>query len=192
MTDAAGGIGNQAQLVNAARQGDLLAWEQLVRFHQEPIFRAAYLLTRITAVAEAATEAAFIRAYRALPSLDDDAALAPWLFRIVIGEARQKRRDSGRTRPSSRPDEPHAGPHFPASAVAGLGSTADMTPLEQETVIDGFDRLAEEDRLVIASRYLFGLSRADSASALSIPEAMVQERLTAALRHLRARMGVAG
>ena len=182
---------SEALLVSAARQGDLVAWEQLVRRYQEPVFRAAYLLTRVTPVAEAATEAAFLRAYRALPSLEDDIGLVPWLFRIVIGEARQKRRDSGRTRTSSRPDEPHVGPHFPATPISGLAGTSEMTPLERETIVDAFDRLAEEDRLVIASRYLFELSRADSAAALAIPEVLVEEHLAEALKRLRARMGVA-
>jgi RNA polymerase sigma-70 factor (ECF subfamily) len=184
-------VNGEAQLVVAARQGDLGAWEHLVRRHQEPVFRAAYLLTRMMPVAEAATEAAFIRAYRALLSLDDDVGLVPWLFRIVISEARQKRRDSGRTRPSSRPDEPHVGPHFPATPISGLAGTAEMTPLEREAVVDGFDRLAEEDRLVIASRYLFGLSRAESAAALSMSEVLVEEHLAEALGRLRSRMGLA-
>ena len=144
-----------------------------------------------TAEAEAATEAAFIRAYRALPQHDAEAPLAPWLFRIVIGEARQKRRDAGRTRASSRPDEPQVGPHFPSSPVGGLASASEMTPLERETVIDAFDRLPEDDRLVIASRYLFGLSREDSAAALAIPEAHVEGQLDDALERLRVRMGVA-
>ena len=183
--------GDEARLVAAAQAGDLGAWEQLVRRVQESVFRAAYLLTRSTTVAEAATEAAFIRAYRALPSLDDEIGLVPWLFRIVISEARQKRRDSGRTRSSSRPDEPRVSPNFPATPITGLASTAEMTPLERGAVVDGFDRLAEEDRLVIASRYLFGLSRADSAAALSIPEALVEAHLADALGHLRARMAVA-
>lgn len=183
-------VGVEPGLVTAAQQGDLGAWEQIVRRYQEPIFRATFLLTRGTSIAEAATEAAFIRAYRALPQLDADAPLAPWLMRIAIGEARQKRRDAGRTRSSARPDEPVVGPHFPSSPVAGLANASEMTPLERDTIVDAFDRLADDDRLVIASRYLFGLSREDSAAALAIPVALVEARLRDAIARLRKRMGV--
>ena len=184
-------VSMESGLVSAAQRGDLGAWEQIVRRYQEPIFRAAYLLTRATPLAERATEAAFIRAYRALPQLDPDQPVAPWLFRIVIGEARQKRRDSGRTSPSSRPAEPVVGPHYPASPVGGLSDAGDMTPSERETIVDAFDRLPEDDRLVIASRYLFGLSREDSAAALAIPVGLVEPHLDDAIRRLRTRMGVA-
>lgn len=51
MSDAAGATG-ETGLVEAARQGDLVAWEQVVRRYQEPLFRAAYLMTRLTPVAE--------------------------------------------------------------------------------------------------------------------------------------------
>ena len=75
--------------------------------------------------------------------------------------------------------------------MAGVGEAGEMTPPERETVVDGFDRLPEEDRLVIASRYLFGLSRAETAAALAIPEVLVEEHLADALDRLRLRMGVA-
>jgi DNA-directed RNA polymerase specialized sigma24 family protein len=53
---------------------------------------------------------------------------------------------------------------------------------------EAFDRLGEEDRLTIASRYLFGLSRDEAASALAVPVGVLDERLRTALRNLRARM----
>lgn len=180
-----------APLVAAARDGDLYAWESIVRRYQEPIFRTTYLLTRTTRIAESATQAAFIRAYRALPSLSTTTAFAPWLFRIAIGEARQQRREAGRVRNDSRPDEPVVGPHLPATPIVSPAAVEAMTPLEREAVLDAFDRLAEEDRLIIATRYLFGLSRDEAAAALSIPSALVEEHLRDALRRLRLRMGVA-
>ena len=80
------------------------------------------------------------------------------------------------------------GPHFPASAVPGLAETADLTPAEREVVGEAFDRLGEEDRLTIAARYLFGLSREDAAKSLSIAVGLVDEHLQTALKRLRLRM----
>ena len=81
-----------------------------------------------------------------------------------------------------------SGPHFPASAVAGLDAASSLTAAERETVGEAFDRLGEEDRLTLASRYLFGLSRTDAAKALSIASVLVDDHLHTALRRLRTRM----
>lgn len=178
-------------LVEAATKGDLRAWERLVRRYQEPVFRVAYLIVRDTDLAEAATRSTFVRAYRALPSYDPNLGVMPWLMRIAAGESRQQRRESGRPSPSSRPVERSNGPHFPSSTIPGLAAAADMTPAEREAVALSFDRLGEEDRLLIASRYLFGLSRSDAANALAIASGLVDQHLTDAVKRLRERMAAA-
>ena len=183
---------SDAVLAEAATRGDLIAWERVVRRYQEPVFRVAYLIVRATDLAEAATQTAFIRAYRALPSLDDGTELLPWLFRIVAGEARQQRRESGRPKPSSRVREKVDGPRAPASDVPGLAAAEGLTLLEREAISGAFDRLGEDDRLTIASRYLFDLSRTDAAAAMSIASGLVDEHLATAMKHLRARMASDG
>lgn len=175
-------------LVAAARQGDLVAWEQVVRRYQEAAFRTAYLIVRDSEIAASATQSAFVRAYRALPQLHPEHALLPWLFRIVAGEAHQLQRDASRPRASSRPIEVPPGPHYPASLVPGMAQAVDLTPAERTTILEAFDRLGEEDRLTLASRYLFHQSRTDAAASLAIAVGALDEQLARALRHLRARM----
>jgi RNA polymerase sigma-70 factor (ECF subfamily) len=177
-----------AVLAEAARHGDLYAWERIVRRYQESVYRVTFLIVRDTALAESATQTAFLRAYRALPSYQDDVGLLPWLFRIAAGEARQQRRESGRPRRSSRPLEKSTGPRFPASSPPGLDAANGLGPAEREALGVAFDRLGEEDRLTLATRYLFDLSAADAAQALSIASGLVDEHLHSALRNLRMRM----
>jgi RNA polymerase sigma-70 factor (ECF subfamily) len=177
-----------AVLVEAARRGELFAWERLVRRYQEPVYRVAYLIVRDTALAEDATQSTFVRAYRALPSLEAGSGVVPWLLRIATGEARQQRRESGRPRHSSRPVERIHGPRYPASAIPGLSQAHGLSPVQREAVGEAFDRLGEEDRLIIALRYLLGLSRVDAAASLSIGSALADEHLQTALDRLRQRM----
>ena len=187
-TANADGAVADAVLVEAARRGDLFAWEHLVRRYQEPVYRAAFLIVRDSALAEAAAQSTFVRAYRALPSYEPGLGLMPWFIRIAAGESRQQRRESGRPRPRSRPVERMTGPRFPASMVSGLDEAAELTPAQREVVGEAFDRLGEEDRLTIAARYLFGLSRADAAKALAIASGLVDEHLRTAVTRLRTRM----
>ena len=175
-------------LVEAARRGDLHAWERLVRRYQESIFRTSWLVVRDSALAQAATLSTFVRAYRALPSYDEQLGLLPWLIRIAAGESRQQRRESSRPTPSDRPAETQQLPHVPSSVVPGLSDTTSMTSAERQALAEAFDRLGEEDRLVIASRYLFGLSREEAANALSIGSGLVDEHLEGAVGRLRSRL----
>jgi RNA polymerase sigma-70 factor (ECF subfamily) len=179
-----------ATLVEAARRGDLYAWERLVRRYQEPVYRVAWLVVRDSDLAEAASLSTFVRAYRALPSYEDKLGLLPWFIRIAAAESRQQRRESGRPTPSDRPVERTPAPHFPSSPLPGLAGTAGMTPLERQTLAEAFDRLGEDDRLVLAARYLFRLSRDEAANALSIAGGVVDERLEHALKRLRSRLAV--
>lgn len=175
-------------LLEAARHGDLHAWERVVRQYQEPLYRVAWLITRDSDMAEKATLSAFVRAYRALPSYDPELGLMPWLIRIVAGEARQQRREAGRPVPTSRPVEKVHTPQYPATVIPGLAAAAGLSPWEKAALSEAFDRLGEEDRLVIAARYLLGLNRSDAAAALSMSTELLDERLREALTRLRTRM----
>jgi RNA polymerase sigma-70 factor (ECF subfamily) len=178
----------ETSMIEAAHHGDLYAWERLVRRYQEPVYRVAYLVVRDTDLAEGATHSTFVRAYRALPSYQADLGMLPWLIRIAAGESRQQRRESGRPTRSSRPAERSTGPCFPATAIPGLAEAAGLTATERESLTQSFDRLGEEDRLVITCRYLFGLSRVETANALSLASGSVEEHLAMALKRLRIRM----
>jgi RNA polymerase sigma-70 factor (ECF subfamily) len=175
-------------LVEAARRGDLQAWERLVRRHQEAVYRVAWLILRDSGPAEAATLSTFVRAYRALPSYDRSLDVLPWLIRICAGEARQQRRESGRPTRSSRPVERARTPHFPSSAIPGIAQASGLSVHQVQSLTEAFDRLGEDDRLVIAARYLLGLSRDDAADALSLSSGGLDEHLHGAMRRLRSRM----
>jgi hypothetical protein len=54
---------------------------------------------------------------------------------------------------------------------------------------DAFDGLADEDRLVLASRYSFGFRRADAAAFLGIPEEQVDDQLATTAARLRRQAG---
>jgi RNA polymerase sigma-70 factor (ECF subfamily) len=176
-------------LVEAARHGELRAWERLVRRYQEPVYRMAWLITRDSDMAEAAALSTFVRAYRALPSYTGDTGLMPWLMRITAGESRQQRRGSGRPTNTDRPPERRAGPQIPTTPIPGLAEASPLTPAERGAVTEAFDRLGEDDRLIIAARYLFGLSRSEAANALSLASGVVDENLGSAMSRLRARVG---
>jgi RNA polymerase sigma-70 factor (ECF subfamily) len=179
--------GWEGAATEAARRGDLRAWEHLTRRHQEVIFRTAYLTTRDSASAEAVTKQVFTRAFWSLRSLERGAALRPWLMGITATAARSHTRELALRRDAKMPI-PDPSRRIPATPVYLDAGVPRPTPVEHAALFDAFDALADEDRLIIASRYAFGLSRADAEARLGIPADQLDGRLVAALTRLRGRL----
>lgn len=179
---------DEGQLIAAAKAGDQRAYGQLLERHQAVAFRAAYLVAGSAADAEDATQDACVKAWLALPRFRPDAPFRPWLVRIAINEARNRRRGAGRRatlllRLGPSPADPGAAPSAEAEAVA-----ADDRARLSESV----GRLREDDQLVIAARYFLGLSEAETAIALGLRPGTVKSRLSRALGRLHSQLQETG
>jgi RNA polymerase sigma-70 factor (ECF subfamily) len=71
------------------------AFAQIMRNHNQRLFRTARAILRDDAEAEDALQDAYLQAYRALPEFRGDAALSTWLVRIVVNEALGRLRRRG-------------------------------------------------------------------------------------------------
>lgn len=173
--------------VEAARRGDLRAWYVLTRRHQELVFRSAYLATRDSGAAEEVTKSTFMRAYRSLLALDGSVEIRPWLMGIAATVARSHLRELSLRRDAKMAD-PDPCPRLPASPPVLVAGSLRPTPMEHDALVAAVDGLFDEDRVVIASRYGFSLTRDEAAVRLSIPPDRVEERLGTSMRRLRARV----
>ena len=173
----------EAELVERARRGDHDAYAQLVRDHEEIVFRVAYLIVRSAADAEDVAQEAFVKAYRALGRFRAGSPFRPWLLRIVGNEARNHRRAAGR-----RAHHQHR-----AALLEPVTSPApDDELLERESrrhLLGALDRLPEGERAALAGRYLAGLTDAETAAVLGIPRATVKMRAWRGLNRLRGELG---
>lgn len=165
-------------LVSRARRADGAAWEALVRRHQEPVFRLAYLILGDAAEAEDATQETFVRAYLALARFDESRPLRPWLLSIGANLARNRRRSLGRywaalQRAFQADPRPF---HPPPERTAA----ADARRLREAV-----GRLRPDAQDIIYLRYFLSLSEAEAAAALGIPPGTAKSRLSRALAQLR-------
>jgi RNA polymerase sigma factor (sigma-70 family) len=178
----------ETELVDRAKRGDVGAYEELVRMHQNLAARTAYVITGQAADAQDAVQEAFVKAYRALGRFRKGAAFRPWLLRIVANEAISRRRAVRRQITLALRA---AEGHLHGDAVPSPEGAA----LEQERhrqVVSAMAALRPEDRLVIAYRYWFELSEAEMAQALGCPRGTVKSRLSRALSKLRDTLVEAG
>jgi RNA polymerase sigma factor (sigma-70 family) len=170
----------EAELVERARNGDVAAYEELVRMYQDLAVRTAYAITGGADAPDAAQEA-FVKAYYSLGRFRPGRPFRPWLLRIVANEAINRRRSARRhANLALRAAEGR----LPADAVPSPEGAA-LAQLEQEKLLQAVNGLRPDDRLLIAYRYWLELSEAEMAEALGCPRGTVKSRLSRALGRLR-------
>jgi RNA polymerase sigma-70 factor, ECF subfamily len=146
-----------------AREGDLAAFEDIVRLYQADVFRFAWHLTRDRTTAEDVTQDAFIRAFRFLRSYRGDSPFSSWMMRIVRNCAMDSLRAQKRHATRHEDDRPRA------------GSVAD--PVARAELDAALNAVSPEHREPFLLIEVFGLSYAEAADVLGIRVGTVKSRM---------------
>ena len=81
------GTSDDVTLVDAAKQGDMAAFEQLVKRHTAMIFRVAMHIMACREDAEVVVQDAFFKAFQHLQDFEGRARFSTWLTRIAVNAA---------------------------------------------------------------------------------------------------------
>jgi RNA polymerase sigma-70 factor (ECF subfamily) len=149
-------------LIERARAGDTDAFDELARARIDSVYRTALGILGSPADARDATQETLVSMWRGLPSLRSPDAFDGWLHRITINASRMALRRRGRVREIALD---------PANEFAAPASRDDRA------FHRAFDRLSVDQRAVIIAHHLDGLSIAELAGRLRIPEGTVKSRL---------------
>ena len=170
-----------AELVMAAREGDIDAFTALVDRYRTPALRLAYGIAGDDA--EDAVQDAFVKTFRALAGFRTGAAFRPWLFTIVANEARNRRRSmSRRTKLELRVSEQ---PRLDGVAADNVAAERE----QRRQLVDAVAALPDRYREVVALRFFAALSESETAAVLSCPVGTAKSRLSRALDLLRVTLG---
>src|SRR5499427_7983423 len=85
-------VSDELVLVQAAKQGDVGAFEQLVKRYDRNVFRIAQHITQNREDAEDVVQDAFLKAYENLGQFQGQSKFYTWLVRIAVNEALMKLR----------------------------------------------------------------------------------------------------
>jgi len=174
----AGAGPDETFLLARARQGDLSAFEEVVRRHQRRVYGVALRIVRAHDVADDVAQEAFVRAWRSLDRFDLGRPFGPWVCRIAANLAVNHVR-SPRAREEGLPDG-HA--ETPSGDPGPLGTILDA---EAQRVLDeAVARLGPEQRAVFVLRAVEEMSYEEIAEALGISQGTVMSRLFRARERL--------
>ena len=171
-------VETEKDLVFLAQQGDRNAFGELVRRHYQGVVRVVYRMCGDTALAEDATQEAFIRAWVNLPSFQPSAPLRSWLYRIAINAAL----DVLRRKPEESLEENQV------TMIADQAAGPETALIEKERVAlvqQAMKNLPEAARSVLVLREYGDLSYQEIAKVLDIPIGTVMSRLNYARNRLR-------
>jgi RNA polymerase sigma-70 factor (ECF subfamily) len=181
----------ESVLVEAARSGDIGAFEALVRRYDRNVFRIAQHITQNREDAEDVVQDAFLKAYQNLGQFQGQSKFYTWLVRIAVNEAlmRLRRRrpermvsidEDVKTEEDSMPREIADWSPNPEQ----LYTQAELKDILGKTI----QGLPPSFRTVFVLRDVEGLSTEETASALELSVPAVKSRLLRARLQLRERL----
>jgi RNA polymerase sigma-70 factor, ECF subfamily len=154
-------------LAKKAAKGDVEAFARLVRRHSGLVYRLA---TRTLGVDEAqdASQEVWIRVWRNLPKFRGDSAFSTWLYKITVNTCLSTRRKEQARAAREFDDEP---PYIPAAPnVEDDPETAALAGERREELFRALERVRAEHRAALVLRHMEGLSYAEVAQILDVPD----------------------
>lgn len=164
------------ELVRRAKAGDLTAFDALVARHYGHVFALAFHLLGNADDAADATQDAFLKAFEQLSQFRGDAAFSTWLYRITINTCRdlqRQRRPTPFSQLNEEDDEAIAILQDPQPDPEEMWQRQEQREAVQKVLAS----LPEEFRQVILLCDLQGLTYAEAAAVLGVPEGTIKSRL---------------
>ena len=165
------------------RAGNPDAVREVYREYGRLVYAVSFKVLGNRALAEEATQQAFLQAWRAASSFDAGKELGPWLATIARRAAIDVHRRESRR--STQPLEDVVPDHLDVVALPSLAEQA-YDVWEVRRAIDG---LPEEERQVVRLQHVDGLTHAEIAAKLDVPVGTVKSRSFRAHRRLAGQLG---
>ena len=165
----------QADTLASAAAGDEIAFQHIIDNHHEDMRRVCQAISGDHAIADDATQAAWLVAWKKLHKVRGPEQLRPWLMSVAVNEAKKlmskRRRRSEVEVAADASGEP--GGIDPATGVAAVDLRAAIS------------RLDPDDAALLAMRYVAGFNSNELAAATGISPSGTRSRIERALKRLR-------
>ena len=168
-------------LVERYVQGDLSAFDEIVRIHQDRVFGICMRMLRDRDAAYDAAQDTFVTLFRKADRYKAEAAFATWLYRVTVNVCYDHLRRAQRRPIESLPD--HLDPEDRRAGDAY--DSADLRP----TIENALGNLPPEFRSAVVLVDIEGLALETAAGILEVPVGTVKSRVFRGRRLLAEALG---
>jgi RNA polymerase sigma-70 factor (ECF subfamily) len=178
-------------LVHASKNGDLVAFDQLVRRYDRKLLRIAQSVTHNKEDSQDAVQEAFLKAFQNLGQFREDSQFSTWLIRITLNQSLMKLRKQRAIREISLDEDFQADREMLPMEVTDWAPNPEHLYLASELrgiLIKTLEELSPLLRTVFVLRDIEGLSIDQTADVLNVSHAAVKARLFRARLQLRERL----
>jgi RNA polymerase sigma-70 factor, ECF subfamily len=181
-------LDQDSPLVDACRDGDAAAFEQLVKRYDVRLFSIAQHITHNREDAEDAVQDAFLKAFRNLSQFRGNSQFSTWLIRITVNESLMKLRKRRSIREVSIEADFEVAEHASPFAIADWAPNPEQQygALELRNILrNQLQELQPNLRVAFVLRDIEGLSTEEAAEVLQLTVDAVKARLWRARLKLR-------
>jgi RNA polymerase sigma-70 factor (ECF subfamily) len=168
-------------LVHASKNGDVAAFEQLVKRYDRKLLRIAQHVTHNREDAEDAVQEAFFKVFQNLGEFREDSKFSTWLIRITLNQSLMKVRKQRRTikEVSLEEDFQTDGDLLPMEVADWAPNPEQLYRASElrDILIKALGELRPILRTVFVLRDIEGLSTAQTAEVLNLSYSAVKARL---------------
>ena len=182
------GANNDLELVHATKNGDISAFEQLVKRYDVRLLRIAQTVTHNREDAQDAVQEAFLRAFQHLDGFREDSKFSTWLIRITVNQSLMKLRKQRSTREVSLDESLQGdGESLPFEVTDWAPNPEERYRSSElrDILAKTLQELPLILRTVFVLRDIEGLSILQTAEILGLSQTAVKARLWRARLHLR-------
>ena len=178
---------NEKDLIRKAKQGDMLAFGELILKHEKIVYNLALRMMNHSEDAQDIAQEVFLKAYRSLANFDERSAFSTWLYRLTtnvcIDFLRSRKRHDALSLTTEEEED----------RIQEL-EISDEAPLPEEQLLYGEQKaqiraamaqLDEEARTILALRVVEDLPYEQIAEVLDLNTGTVKSRLARARMKLK-------
>ena len=178
----------ERDLIRRAKQGDMLAFEELILKHEKIVYNLALRMMNHSEDAKDISQEVFLKAYRNLSNFDERSAFSTWLYRITHNTCIDEMRKRKGKQSFSLEEELEHEEGSVQRQIADEGDTPEESILRAEQkneILQALDNLSEEHKAAIVLRDVKGLSYEEIAEILEVTLGTVKSRISRGRNQLK-------
>ena len=178
----------ETKLINAAKKGDMQAFNQLVLTYQEAVYNCAYRMLSDPAGAADITQDTFITSFRNIKKFKNGSFKA-WLLRVATNKCidefrRQKRHPNTALEPVTEDDDTFDSPYWLADPQMQPEEQLSQNELNQ-AIQDCLSCLPEDFRTIVVMVDMQEMNYEETSQIAGLPLGTIKSRLSRARRRLQ-------